>query len=249
MSTVAIALLLLVTGCFGQSVCQPDMDRLLKISASDSVGKSPDGRCYAHVSDYIDQSGYGGIEPGHFDDAIPPAYWAEAHDFADYLNKDGNAARLNLLDLGLDNPYKAPAGAIVVVRAGTPGTYNPTAGDIAVKGSGDIFYNGGEMGYHGSSSFPPGNDFVLGIYVPTKCSGGPPSPPSPGGCKYFQSGLCPGDADCMCTLGDSCAAKGSNGTMAANYSTAAGACAGQCRRVAHNMCPGSGSCLMDTGPC
>ena len=62
--------------------------------------------------------------------------------WADYLNKDGNAARLGLSNLKLDNPYNAPAGALVVVRAGTPGTANPTAGDIAVaSGSGD-FYNG-----------------------------------------------------------------------------------------------------------
>lgn len=174
------------------AVCQPDMSRLESIAQSGSSGKRPDGRCYSHVADYIDQSGYGGIAKGGFDSAIPSAYWSEAHQFADYLNKDGNAARLNLEKMSLTNPYEAPSGAIVVVRAGTPGTVNPTAGDIAVKGGGDSFYNGGEMGYGGSGNFPPGNDYVLGIYEPTKCSGGP-SPPSPGpspsgGCKSCVSG-------------------------------------------------------------
>ena len=122
----------------------------------------------------------GGIQKGGFDSSIPSAYWAEAHDFADYLNKNGNAARLNLKNTGGTNPYEAPEGSIIVVRAGTPGTVNPTAGDIAVKGSGDHFYNGGEMGYGGSGNFPAGNNYVLGIYVPTQCSGSGPSPgPSP----------------------------------------------------------------------
>ena len=31
-----------------------------------------------------------------------------------------------------NNPYNAPRGAIVVVKAGTPGTAHPVAGDIAV---------------------------------------------------------------------------------------------------------------------
>lgn len=122
-----------------------------------SQGKSPDGMCYSHVSSYIDDVGYGGILKGGFDDAIPSAYWAEAHDFADYLNKDGNAARLDLLNI-MDscgkNPYNAPEGSIVVVAAGAPGTSNPTAGDITVKGKDDHFYNGGEMGYGGKSGFP-----------------------------------------------------------------------------------------------
>ena len=58
-----------------------------------------------------------------------------------------------------------------MVRAGTPGTANPVAGDIAVIGDYDFFWNGGEMGYGGSQNFPPGNDYVLGIYEPTACTG------------------------------------------------------------------------------
>lgn len=165
-------------------ICQSDMNNLLNVAYQDSHGKRPDGRCYSHVANYIDETGYGGIQKGGFDSAIPPAYWSEAHDFADYLNKNGNAARLGLKNLGLNNPYNAPAGSIVVVRAGTPGTANPTAGDIAVAGGGGAFWNGGAMGYGGSGNFGPGNTYVLGIYVPTRCAGSGPSPgpgPSPGG--------------------------------------------------------------------
>jgi len=66
------------------------------------------------------------------------------------------------------NPYNAPEGAIVVVAAGAPGTANPTAGDIAVKGPNADFYNGGMMGYGPAASFP--TQYTLGIYVPTKCT-------------------------------------------------------------------------------
>lgn len=125
------------------------------------------------MADYIDATGYGGISKGGFNDAIPQAYWAEAHDFADYLNMDNNAERLGLKNIAAqcgNNPYNAPPGSIVVVAAGAPGTANPTAGDITVKGDGDAFYNGGDMGYGGKAGFP-GNT-LLGIYVPTKCSSG-----------------------------------------------------------------------------
>ena len=168
----------------GNTACEIDMKNIEHLAQSQSEGRRPDGRCYSHVSSYIDKVGYGGISKGGFDRAIPSAYWAEvryfgpctvqyciedmqaiayylfleqtskpgqctstrqAHQFADYLNKDGNAARLGLKNIQAhadNNPYKAPEGSIVVVRAGTPGTANPTAGDIAVKGPGDDFYNG-----------------------------------------------------------------------------------------------------------
>jgi len=201
------------------------MSRLESISKSASSGRTPDGRCYSHVADYIDASGYGGIAKGGFDAAIPPAYWSEAHQFADYLNMNGNAARLGMANVQTsvaNNPYKAPEGSIVVVRAGTPGTAHPTAGDIAVKGPTDHFYNGGEMGYGGSGNFPSGNDYVLGIYVPTICSGSGPAPsPSPsGGCVDCINGgggaacadRCAGcSADCQNCVkyggGQACASK------------------------------------------
>lgn len=143
-------------------------------SKADSQGKSPDGMCYSHVSGYIDAHGYGGIGAGRFDAFIPSAYWTYAHQFADYLNKDGNAARLGLANIQSslqNNPYNAPGGSIVVVRAGTPGTANPVAGDIAVSDGGSgYFWNGGAMGYGGSGNFPSSNTYVLGIFVPTICA-------------------------------------------------------------------------------
>lgn len=154
--------------------CNSDESHLLSVAKSDSQGKSPDGMCYSHVADYIDAVGYGGIDKGGFNDAIPPAYWQYAYQFAEYLNTGTNAADLcleNVQSKYSNNPYKAPSGTIVVVRAGTPGTANPVAGDIAVIGDGDYFWNGGEMGYGGSSNFPPSNDYVLGIYAPTSCCG------------------------------------------------------------------------------
>jgi hypothetical protein len=167
----------------GAAWCSKDMGQLLSVAAADSRGKHPDGRCYSHVSHYLDLSGYGGIKKNGFDSAIPSTYWAEAHMFADYLNKGGNAQRLGMQNVQssyANNPYTAPAGSIVVVRAGTPGTRNPTAGDIAVKGQGSNFWNGGAMGYGGTGNFPKSNNYVLGIYVPIKCSGGSSPSPAPG---------------------------------------------------------------------
>jgi hypothetical protein len=145
---------------------QRQMRRLLAVARMASAGKPLDGFCYLHVATYIDQVGYGGIPAGGFAAAIPTAYRAEAHQFADYLNQGQQAAHLGLRRLALTNPYAAPAGALVVVRAGTPGTHHPTAGDIAVAGGDGHFYNRGEMGYGGAQHFPAGNSFVLGIYEP-----------------------------------------------------------------------------------
>ena len=75
------------------------MNNLKAYAKADSIGKYPDGRCYSHVADYIDATGYGGILKGGFNDAIPSAYWAEAHDFADYLNMDNNAEKLGLKNI------------------------------------------------------------------------------------------------------------------------------------------------------
>ena len=66
--------------------CHTDMNNILYTAKVKSTGKAPDGYCYSHVADYIDMTGYGGICVNGFDAAIPPAYWGEAHDFADYLN-------------------------------------------------------------------------------------------------------------------------------------------------------------------
>lgn len=112
------------------SYCKTDMSRLHDVAKSDSKGKSPDGYCYSHVSDYIDETGYGGIDQNGFDDAIPSAYWTYAYQFAEYLNTGSNAADLDLKNIQSslsNNPYDAPSGAIVVVRAGTPGLRCPSS--------------------------------------------------------------------------------------------------------------------------
>lgn len=101
-------------------------------------------------------------------------------------------------------------------------------------------------------------------YIPCRprstlvCPGSGPAPgpapgPSPsGGCYTFQSGLCPGDNNCMCTHSATCKANDPllNFTeMSLGGKAKLGACTGRCRRVIHNACPGSNSCLKDSGPC
>jgi hypothetical protein len=153
--------------------CKTDENNMNSYAKQRSQGKKPDGKCYSHVADYIDAIGYGGINKGKFNNCIPPAYWQYAYQFAEYLNQGNNAANLclkNAQSSYSNNPYNAPNGAIVVVRAGTPGTSDPKAGDIAIAGDGDHFWNGGDMTYYGSQNFPPNNNYVLGIYIPTTCT-------------------------------------------------------------------------------
>jgi hypothetical protein len=140
---------------------------LLELARSSSVGKRPDGYCYRHVSDWIEQVGFCGITPedGFRGGVIPANYLPYARHFADYMNQGGNAEKWGMVNLNLDNPFDAPAGSIVVVRAGSPGTRHPRAGDITVADGQGNFYNGGEMGYGSRSSWPPGNNMVLGVYV------------------------------------------------------------------------------------
>jgi hypothetical protein len=171
---------------------QAQMQALLETARSSATGLRPQGRCYASVARYIDTVGYGKMpalppsERGSLP-SVPEAYGAEAHMFADFMNETdpdtghSHADGLGLQRLNLDNPYRAPAGSIVVVRAGTPGTSHPTAGDITVAGPGGAFYNDGEMGYGGSGNFPSGNDFVLGIYAPKDATGS--SPPGTVACE------------------------------------------------------------------
>lgn len=136
------------------------MRHMLNHAVARSAGKRPDGMCYMHVWSFIERMGYGNM-PGV---EVPWSHGREARQFAEYAN--ANLSKLGLRKLTLDNPYKAPPGAIVVVRAGTPGTAHPTAGDIAIATGRGWFANGGEMGYGGPGNFPPGNNLVLGIYVP-----------------------------------------------------------------------------------
>jgi len=137
------------------------MQQMLNAARNSSAGRRPDGRCYNHVWRFISSVGYGSMPyrevPAH-------SHGRYAKQFAYYANH--NLDKLGLVKLPISNPYQAPPGAIVVVRAGTPGTAHPVAGDIAVAAGNGRFYNGGEMSYGGPHHFPPGNNYVLGIYVP-----------------------------------------------------------------------------------
>jgi len=73
--------------------------------------------------------------------------------------------------------------------------------------------------------------FVAGSFAPT--------------CQTFYTGMCPGDANCLCTLGASC--KVSNETVPKILKL--GGCGGSCREVTHGQCPGATSCLDNTGAC
>ena len=144
---------------------QKEMKAMLARAKADSTGRRPDGRCYSHVADYLDREKYGNLGQ-NFNAHVPSSHWAEARQFGEWMNQGNHAELAGLQRLPIDNPYDAPPGSIVLVRAGTPGTAHPTAGDIAIKGEGNIFYNGGEMSYGGRQNFPPGNNHVIGIYAP-----------------------------------------------------------------------------------
>ena len=86
-----------------------------------------------------------------------------------------------------------------------------------------------------------GNDCLMDV---GSCDA--PTPPSPANqCQTFYEGLCPGPANCMCTLGEACGTR----RNISEVRTAAGGCGGQCRQVAHNECGGDNDCLMDVGSC
>ena len=93
--------------------CGTDEKNLNNEAKSHSQGKSPDGKCYSHVADYIDAVGFGGINKGHFNDAIPSAYWSYAYQFAEYLNQGNNAAKhdhdLLSMDGSEDRKYWRPS--------------------------------------------------------------------------------------------------------------------------------------------
>ncbi len=136
------------------------MAALVRTAIAGAAGRSPQGWCLKRIGDYLDQISYGGIGRG----ALPRMPYAK--NVAEYLNAGDRWKSMGLKRLNIDNPYEAPAGAIVVVRPGTPGTAHPTAGDIVVAAGGGRFLNDGEMGYGGSGNFPPGNNYVLGVYIP-----------------------------------------------------------------------------------
>ncbi len=158
---------------------------LLEVAKKYASGKPARGVCFSKVADYIDEVGFGKIggksQPNVASTMSAAGFsTGEARNFAEFLNANGNAAKYgirNLLDTNKNmSPYDAPAGSIVVVSAGSPGTSHPTAGDITVRGTTfadgvPAFYNDGEMGYNGAdkwngSTAKNGVGKVLGIYVP-----------------------------------------------------------------------------------
>jgi hypothetical protein len=141
------------------------MSKLLAVASGHARGKKPDAKCYHHVKDYIREAGgYGNIRDVQHDKRFDGATGA-AHDFADRVNSVG-PAKFGLEKLAIATPFEAPDGAIIVVRAGTPGTSDPAAGDITVAGPGTEFYNGGVMHYHGPKAWPPKRGGLIGAYKP-----------------------------------------------------------------------------------
>jgi peptidoglycan hydrolase-like protein with peptidoglycan-binding domain len=139
--------------------------RMLSIARGGSDGRRPDGRCYFHICQFLIQcGGYGKIKNPY--QQFPIAYLPEAHHFADLMNLRG-PGKFGLERLSVSNPYNAPAGSIVVVAAGSPGTAHPTAGDIAIADGHGNFYNGGEMSYGGREGWSASRGAqMLGCYVP-----------------------------------------------------------------------------------
>jgi GH24 family phage-related lysozyme (muramidase) len=150
----------------GESASGADQrQRMLDKARGDSAGKTPDSRCYYHICQYIKLiGGYGKIKDPYVD--FTDAQRAEAHDFADLMNS-GGAERWGIERLSMTSPYHAAAGSLVVVKAGSPGTHDPKAGDIAVADGHGNFFNGGVMGYGGPAVWDASpTAHLLGVYVP-----------------------------------------------------------------------------------
>jgi lysozyme len=139
--------------------------RMLSVARGASAGKRPDGMCYAHVCQFfVSCGGYGKIHDPHRQ--FPASALPYAHDFADFVNAQG-PKKWGLEKLSISSPYDAPPGAIVVVKAGSPGTHHPTAGDIAIADGHGLFYNGGVMGYSGAAGWKASpRAHLLGAYIP-----------------------------------------------------------------------------------
>ncbi|HET9627333.1 MAG TPA: peptidoglycan-binding protein [Kofleriaceae bacterium] len=139
--------------------------KMLGIARSGSAGKRPDGRCYYHICQFLILcGGYGKIKNPYTQ--FPSGDLPYAHDFADLMNA-GGSTKFGLDKLAMASPYDAPAGSIVVVAAGSPGTSHPTAGDISVADGSGGFFNGGAMSYGGRAGWAASpRAKLLGVYVP-----------------------------------------------------------------------------------
>ena len=158
-------------------------ESFLKYVEQQATGKPALGRCFEKVADYIDAVGYGKlggpngtlVGDAMSQDGFPTGM---ARNFADWLNTGDNATKWGLKNILTKDmsPYNAPPGSIIVVSAGSPGTSDPVAGDITVRGIAfpdgvTAFYNDGEMGYNGPQQWNGANATngigkVLGVYVP-----------------------------------------------------------------------------------
>lgn len=151
----------------GEEARGPDpatqMARLLAFAESNHGGAST-GRCFEYVWRYIYSSGYGRIR--NYGDC-PEMGSSEARMFAEYMNAGSNAAKWGLVKLSATSPYDAPAGSIVVVGPGTPGTRHASAGDIAVaRGDGTFINDGPNMTYGAPADFLRNGGTLLGVYAP-----------------------------------------------------------------------------------
>jgi peptidoglycan hydrolase-like protein with peptidoglycan-binding domain len=146
------------------------MRDLLSYARGHNSGASR-GRCMEYVWRYMTESGYGNLND--FGD-LPGMDGNLARGLPDYLNGSQahlDEAGLQRLDSTLNPPItsphdpRIPAGAIIVVAAGSYGTSHPTAGDIVVKGDrpGEFINDGPNMSYGTSSSW---YGQVRGVYVP-----------------------------------------------------------------------------------
>jgi Bacterial SH3 domain len=138
------------------------MRKVLAYAQKNNSGASS-GYCFKWVWGYLTSSGYGKLND--WNDA-PEMRSGEARFFAEYMNVNGNAAKWGLQKLPITNPYDAPAGAVVVVAAGSPGTNHPTAGDISIARGNGLFINDGPSQGYGSRADFAARGKLLGIYAP-----------------------------------------------------------------------------------
>lgn len=139
------------------------MANLLAYAEANHGGAST-GQCFQYVWRYIHSSGYGKIK--NYGDC-PAMGSAEARMFAEFMNGGTNAAEWGIGKLSGSTPYDAPAGSIVVVGPGSPGTSHATAGDIAVaRGDGTFINDGPQMNYGPPGRFLADGGSLLGIYAP-----------------------------------------------------------------------------------
>ncbi len=129
-----------------------------------------DGYCFNAVWGYLSTCGYGKINAWG---DLPGMGSGEARFFSEYMNASKahlDEAGLQRLDTALTppitNPHddRIPVGAVIVVAAGSYGTYHKTAGDIVIKVGPSHFINDGPNMDYGTRNTWYGK--VLGVYVP-----------------------------------------------------------------------------------